>query len=182
MQDINKLQEERKIIEAAINITGGGLVGSLTLWLKSIDSQIEKLNEKKPWKLNDGEVYYCPSGGYESRAFKREYYNGEWDKTCIANGWNCRTLEQAIYYTEKFTLIKAIDDWEALHNPEGWDWVTSHIVHGLEYSMKDERLITSNNRVLLSTYGRFATTELAEQFLTEFGERIIKYLVKGSNH
>jgi len=188
MNNIEKLEQERKTIEDAIKIMGNRPKQSYEVYdglkeeLAKIGAEIEKLKEKHPWSPEIGETYFTPNCAFESGIYEYIYkdnYDKEVDERVFKFGWQCKTESEAKYYFEKFTLIKAIDDWEKLNNPEGWDWEKAEKVYGLDYRTYKKALKIDSYQTNLPQYGKLATEELAEQFLTEFGDRIIKYLVKG---
>lgn len=188
MQDINKLQEEIDSLNQSLEIIKKCKYSSvlsytclgLNMAIKELDSQIEKLKGKKPWKPAMGEQY-CFYNGSEaswSRVTSTEEYCT--DNNRINSFGAYKTEAECQFRIDRAILINQIDEWEKLNNPDGWDW-NQEEVWGLDLNninLKKELTITCYSEAI-PNFGKLANSELAKKFLTEFGDRILKYLVNG---
>lgn len=184
MQDLNKLQEEIDSLNQSLEIIKKCKDSSvlsytclgLNMAIKELDSQIEKLKENKPWPQVGDLYYYLDS----DEVLCDHWDGGKLDENRRHGLGIYNEGTKAQFYLEKFMLMREIDDWEKLNNPEGWDWNQEEICGlDLDNINNEKELISICYHETIPNFGKLATHELAEQFFKEFRDRILKYLVKG---
>ena len=61
--------------------------------------------KKKPWKPNEGDLYYIPSESNDSRVEDYQWGGDEFDYKLFESGFVCRTKEEAIELADKFVKV-----------------------------------------------------------------------------